>query len=190
MIAAALFPLWSKIYTEIAYSSMFHPIMTTRAYFYVMIFRIIPVFLTILPAMLMAQSPKKETKAVHKVIQQVFDGMREGDSAKVRAQFLPEATLNFMGENKEGKPAYGQGSMQRWLDGIGSEKPEAWDERINDVEIRIDGRMAMGWVPYKFYLGKKFLHCGVNLFTLFKGADGWKVMRITDTRREDNCIGD
>jgi hypothetical protein len=53
--------------------------------------------------------------------------------------------------------------------------------------VLIDGNLASVWTDYKFYIGEKFSHCGVNSFQLFKGDDGWKIIYIIDTRRKDNC---
>ncbi|RYZ94279.1 MAG: hypothetical protein EOP47_28140, partial [Sphingobacteriaceae bacterium] len=59
--------------------------------------------------------------------------------------------------------------------------------RITWGDIKIDGELASVWTPYKFYLGDKFSHCGINFFQLMKMATGWKVIYIVDTRRKDNC---
>jgi hypothetical protein len=48
--------------------------------------------------------------------------------------------------------------------------------------------MATAWVPYKFYRGRQFSHCGVNAFTLIKLTSEWKIGSITDTRREEQCL--
>ena len=53
--------------------------------------------------------------------------------------------------------------------------------------VHIDGHMATAWTPYAFYLGGDLSHCGVNAFQLFNGKDGWKIIRITDTRRREGC---
>ena len=41
--------------------------------------------------------------------------------------------------------------------------------------------------PYKFYVGEKFSHCGVNSFQLVKIRGEWKIQYIIDTRRRQNC---
>jgi hypothetical protein len=48
--------------------------------------------------------------------------------------------------------------------------------------------MASVWAPYKFYLGDKFSHCGVDVFQLMKTGDGWKIIYIVDTRRKGDCV--
>ena len=60
-----------------------------------------------------------------------------------------------------------------------------WDERIGDVEVHIDGGLATAWVPYAFYLGEEFSHCGANAVHLARTSEGWKIIHLTDTRRQD-----
>jgi hypothetical protein len=60
-------------------------------------------------------------------------------------------------------------------------------ERMWDPEVRINGRLAMVWTPYDFYLNKEFSHCGIDVFHLARMADGWKVMSIAFNRQTEGC---
>jgi len=64
---------------------------------------------------------------------------------------------------------------------------EAYDERITFDLVKIDGELAMVWAPYKFYLGEKFSHCGVDAFQLVKINNNWKIQYLIDTRRRQGC---
>jgi len=55
------------------------------------------------------------------------------------------------------------------------------------AKILIDSQLASVWTDYKFYIGDKFSHCGVNSFQLVKLNDGWKIVYIIDTRRKEGC---
>lgn len=130
------------------------------------------------------QSEKDE---VSETIQQLFDGMRKGDSTMVREVMAPEARLLTVVE-KEGKVSLHETSVEKFIQAIGSPHEEIWDERITAYEINIDDRLATAWIPYQFYLGKNFSHCGVNAFQLYKSQEGWKIMEIADTRRKADCL--
>lgn len=132
-----------------------------------------------------AQSQSPET-AVRAVIDSLFDAMRAGDGPAVENLFHDSATLNSIGE-REGSPFMRSSQASDFVSAVGSPHDEVWDERIWDVEIKVDGRMASAWVPYAFYLGENFSHCGVNTITLYNGEDGWKIASITDTRRRTDC---
>jgi hypothetical protein len=77
--------------------------------------------------------------------------------------------------------------VSNFVTAVGKTHPEKWDERIYDVKISADGPMAVVWAPYKFYRGEIFSHCGVNVFTMIKTRQGWKINAITDTRRKTGC---
>ena len=47
--------------------------------------------------------------------------------------------------------------------------------------------LASVWVPYEFYLGDKFSHCGVDAFHLARFEDGWKIIGLADTQRREGC---
>jgi hypothetical protein len=48
--------------------------------------------------------------------------------------------------------------------------------------------MAMAWVPYSFFLGDTFSHCGVNAMLLVRSREGqWRIQSILDTRRKEDC---
>jgi len=64
---------------------------------------------------------------------------------------------------------------------------EAYDERITFDLVKIDGELAMVWASYKFYLGEKFSHCGVDAFQLVKINNDWKIQYLIDTRRRQGC---
>ena len=134
-----------------------------------------------------AQSTSAETE-VRAVVDQLFDSMREGDSAKARSLFHSSCQMYSSFPNKEGVPQVrGGNGYEGFVKAIGSPHDKVWDERISNVQISVDDHLANAWMDYQFYLGEKFSHCGVNNFVLANTEDGWKIMYLIDTRRKDNC---
>ena len=129
-----------------------------------------------------------EAVNVEAVVNQLFTGMRTGDSSLVSRSFAADATLQSVSITPDGKIKAGKNAITGFVRAVGTAHKEVWDERIYDMKIQVDGPMATVWAPYKFYLGEKFSHCGVNAFTLLKTEDGWKIASITDTRRKDGCL--
>ena len=125
-------------------------------------------------------------EGVRAVIDQLFDGMRAGDSTMVRETFHPEARLQsaFV---RDGQPVLNTGSADGFVEAVGTPHDEVWDEKIWDVEIAVDGQLAQAWMNYAFYLGETFSHCGVNAFHFFHDGFAWKITQITDTRRREGC---
>lgn len=119
-------------------------------------------------------------------VQRLFDGMRAGDSAAVRAAFHPDVVL-LTTANREGAPVLQKGSVDAFANAVGAPHEEVWDEQIRNAEVRTDDNLATAWMDYAFYIGDTLSHCGVNAFQLFRGAQGWQIIAVTDTRRREGC---
>jgi hypothetical protein len=78
--------------------------------------------------------------------------------------------------------------VDEFVTAVGQPHEKVWDERIWDVEIQIDGPLASAWVPYVFYHGETLSHCGVNAMQFVRQADGWQLLQITDTRRQECTV--
>lgn len=60
-------------------------------------------------------------------------------------------------------------------------------ERPLSFEINIHQDIAIAWVPYTLSLSGKFSHCGVDVFTLLKTDDGWKIVNLSYSVEPDGC---
>ncbi len=135
------------------------------------------------PAAASAQSGDREVLAV---VRRLFDGMRAGDSAAVRAVFEPTARMYTVAD-RNGTPALTTDSLDKFVRAIGTPHAQMWDERTANEKVHVDGNLAVVWADYTFYAGDKLSHCGVDTFQLFRGPTGWKVFTISDTRRRTGC---
>ncbi|NII84144.1 nuclear transport factor 2 family protein [Pedobacter sp. SG908] len=127
-----------------------------------------------------------DESAIKKNIAKLFTGMKDGDSTLTRSAFAPAAIMQTI-VNKEGKVSIRTESVNDFIKFIGTPHQDKYDERIVFTKILIDGPLASVWTDYKFYLGEKFSHCGVNSFQLVKGDKGWQIVYIIDTRRKEGC---
>lgn len=133
-------------------------------------------------------SAQSQEAAIRALVDKLFDGMRSGDSSALRSVFQPQSILTSIAVNAKDSVVSHQGKTEEFIAAVGKPHPKKWDERIYGVKISVDGPMAIVWAPYKFYLGDTFSHCGVNVFTMIKTAQGWKINAITDTRRKADCL--
>lgn len=131
-----------------------------------------------------SHSQKAEKKAIRSVIDQLFEGMKKGDSSLVSSTFFPEATLSTTFVTAKGEVKLHRESLTTFLDAVGTPHQAVWDERIRSCEIRIDGNLATVWTKYTFYIDQEYAHEGVNAFQLVKTNGSWKILVITDTRRK------
>jgi hypothetical protein len=118
------------------------------------------------------------------VAQKLFDAMRTRDTTAIRSAFDPSARL--VAVTRQG--AVRAESPDDFIRAVANSKDgPAWNERIWDPEVRIDGNIAQLWVKYDFHLGEKFSHCGIDAFQLAKTNAGWKITQLADTRRNTGC---
>lgn len=134
------------------------------------------------PAPAASQSPESEVRSV---VQGLFDAMRAGDRAAAEDLFHPDAVLGGPARTEDGVTLRMSG-VEPFLEAIGAAEQE-WDERVWNVEVRVDDDLATAWMSYAFFLDGEFSHCGVNAFQLFRSAAGWKIFVVSDTRRQDDC---
>lgn len=143
--------------------------------------------LALLSAAAVPRLPAQTTgeDAVREVLDRVFSGMAEADSGKVRSAFADGARFAIL-STEEGAEPVSYATVDRWLASIaGSEN--RWEERVYDVEIRVDDTMASAWTPYTFLLDGAVRHCGVNSIELLRTVEGWKITQLSDTRRTEGC---
>ena len=128
-----------------------------------------------------------ERDAVIQTIKNMFDAMRTSDTTLLRSTFDPQMRLMTTYKDKEGNPKIHTGNADDFVTSIGKPHEEIYDEKIWNYHVQIDGLLATAWTKYTFYIGEKMSHCGVNAFQLFKSADGWKIIQITDTSTREGC---
>ncbi|MFC2086064.1 nuclear transport factor 2 family protein [Bacteroidota bacterium] len=126
------------------------------------------------------------TEAVLAPIHQLFDGMRAGDSAAVRAAFDPIARL-VRTSNQNGIPSHRVMSVDDFVTAVGTPHDVVWDERIWDIRTEIRDNLASVWMKFAFFAGTQFSHCGVNSAELVNTDEGWKIVHLADTTQRDGC---
>ena len=73
--------------------------------------------------------------------------------------------------------------MDSFLNSIKQIGPDVTiEERIFDLESFENEHIATVWAPYEFYVNGDFSHKGVNVFTMLRADNGWKITSISDTR--------
>jgi hypothetical protein len=128
-----------------------------------------------------------DTVAIKATIDQLFEGMKKGDSSMVAEVFHPDIQMMTTYSDKEGNPKSQKGSPAEFKTAVGTPHDQVWDERISNVQIQIDGNLAQVWMNYSFYVDEKFSHCGVNAIQLLRTDKGWQMVHLADTRRRSGC---
>lgn len=135
-------------------------------------------------APLAAQSPVPAVRdSIMVPIRAMFRGMYAHDSALVRSAFVPGA--QFSRPPRPGQP-HAYTSVDQFVAAVGR-AGEPWDEQIYDIKIQEDAGMASVWTFFRFSLGAKFSHCGVNAFLVVRTGEGWKISGLADSHRTTEC---
>lgn len=130
---------------------------------------------------------QNDEAAVKATVNRLFEGMRKTDTALIRSSFSSTAILQTIAGSTTGKIQILTEPLDSFLVGISKPHPEVYDERITFDVVKIDGPLATVWTPYKFYIGERLNHCGVNSFQLVKLNGEWKIQYLIDTRRRQGC---
>ena len=61
------------------------------------------------------------------------------------------------------------------------------EEKLLSYEIKVHNNIAVVWAPYTLSLSGKFSHCGVDIFTLLKTTEGWKIVSTVYSVEPEGC---
>lgn len=138
--------------------------------------------------MLFAAVPLAQTSEEKEAVaasQKLFDAMAAHDAAAIRALILPDARLFSVRDDRPPSSTAGDAFAGQIASATGS-----LVERFHGApQVMIRGRMAQVWGEYEFLRDGKFNHCGVDSFSLFKTAEGWKIAAISYTTETTGCKG-
>jgi hypothetical protein len=129
---------------------------------------------------------QNEERAVIATVTKFLDGIRTRDTTLMRSTVAAGATLLPVGgPTGLGAPSTIDAIIERTGKGAGPGN----DEPIENPKVQIDDQLASLWAYFTLTRPgeTKIDFCGVNLFSLRKGPDGWKIFQIANTRRTEGC---
>ena len=138
-----------------------------------------------------AQSNLKTEKVAEKEIRETidlfFEGLYDGNLVKMEEAIWTEATLISTFVNKKGDEQTRTSTMKDFLEAASKIREDKWVEKIWDVEIESEGRLAQAIMQYAFFLNDEFVHCGANAMQFIKMDGQWKIVSLADTRMKKAC---
>ena len=132
-------------------------------------------------------APMTPEDSVKAVITQFFNGMKNLDTAAIRATFTEGVIFQTIARNKDGETLVKTESVDDFLKVIVKEEKGSLDERITFGQVLVDGALASVWTPYNFFYKGQFAHCGANSFQMVKIKGSWRIQYLIDTRRKKGC---
>jgi hypothetical protein len=150
--------------------------------------KLIYIVLTFLCSSIVCKAQDDEIVAIKQTINNLFEGMRKSDTSLLRSAFSEGAIMQSVNKNQDGVVTIQSEPLDSFIYLIARPHSVIYDERITFDLIKVDNDLAIAWTPYKFYLGEKFSHCGVDSYQLVKIKGVWKIQYIIDTRRKEKCL--
>ncbi|HEU5254644.1 MAG TPA: nuclear transport factor 2 family protein [Vicinamibacterales bacterium] len=133
-----------------------------------------------------AARAQSDERAVVAAATQFLDGIRTRDTSLMRSTVASGATfVPVGGPTGLGAPSAIDGIIERTGKGTGPGN----DERIATPTVQIDEQLASLWAYFTLTRpGATTIDvCGVNMFLLRKGPDGWRIFQIAATSRTEGC---
>ena len=129
--------------------------------------------------------PPEAEREVAAVAQRFLEALSAADTATLAGLLAPGATIHSVREG-EGGASLRVVTREDFLASLGGETEQLL-ERMWEPTVLVRGGVAMVWTPYDFHLNGSFSHCGIDVFTLLKGEEGWQVTGITYNVVREGC---
>lgn len=127
---------------------------------------------------------KAEVAAVEAVVNQFFESLERQDTVLLKEVAFMEGQIWTL--NNTVSPA--RERMRFFKDDLKSfNSKNSYQEEAYRMEVKIHEGMAMAWVPYEFRMSGTFSHCGVDVFTLVKKDEKWKIINLSYTIDKEGC---
>jgi hypothetical protein len=121
------------------------------------------------------QAGAQENNASHAPILAVADSalaaITRGDMIGFTDLMVPEAVL-FPTSTRDGASRYAVRTRDQQRN---SPMPGVVTERGFRPEVKVNGAVAMVWLPYDLYIDGRWSHCGVDIFTLVRHEGRWRI---------------
>ncbi len=125
------------------------------------------------------EKQQQDKKEILQKVQQFFDALETQDTILYKSILLKEGQTWAISE-KNGTVKY---SMRQFSDRLRTlvNPAQIIQEKLLSSKVMIHKQIAMAWVPYTLDISGKFSHTGVDVFTLLKTSEGWRISTLAFT---------
>ena len=125
------------------------------------------------------EKQQQDKKEILQKVQQFFDALETQDTVLYKSILLTDGQTRAISE-KDGTVKY---SMRQFSDRLRTlvNPAQVIQEKLLSSKVMIHKQIAMAWVPYTLDISGKFSHTGVDVFTLLKTSEGWKISTLAFT---------
>ncbi|MHA1543840.1 MAG: hypothetical protein ACTSU8_01750 [Alphaproteobacteria bacterium] len=120
------------------------------------------------------------------VVERFFDALRDRDPDVWDEILLDEGQITAHREQADGSWILSPKNNREQIDRLETDKGYV-DERIWDPTVLVHKTMAVVWAPYDVFVEGELIHCGVDMFELFKIEGQWKINHTSYTAEPEGC---
>ncbi len=131
-----------------------------------------------------AQQSHPEYAAVKQVIDHFFESINTGNGELLASLEVEGARILNIREDTVGEYEFVERS---WFDVDSFNADTRLTERYWDEQLLISDKLAVFWAPYDFHIDGKFSHCGIDVLSLIKIDDKWKIGHAMWTIQRPGC---
>lgn len=129
-----------------------------------------------------AQTPRD---AVLATVQEFFRSMEANDAAAA-ARILTSDGFSYATRKLGDSVTVRSRSFQSHLDRLRA-AGDVVRERMWNPVVQVHETVGMVWTPYDLYVNGTFSHCGIDVFTLVREREGWKISSVSYTVEPTGC---
>lgn len=134
------------------------------------------------PAIVRAQTPRDSVVAT---VNEFFRAMQANDLAASQRVMLADGDL-YASRRDGDSLIVRRATFASHFDRLRAAR-DTIIERMWDPQATVIGIVATVVAPYDLYYNGKFSHCGVDAFTLVRGAHGWVITSVSYTVQPTGC---
>lgn len=134
---------------------------------------------------LQAQTNHNDKQAVLEIVNKFFVALEKKDTSLYKSIAFTNSQI-WVSRNKADSVKTEMRYISDDIAHLPSMK-EVIEERALKTEINLHGNIAVVWAPYTLSFGGKFSHCGIDIFTLLKTNDGWKIVSCVYSVEPTGC---
>ena len=135
----------------------------------------------------LAQAPTEPAQDAISAVRSFTDAFDRGDKAGMTSVITPDAQVVLVRPQEDGDVVRSVPLADLASRIAGA--PADLKEPIVIKNVMVDGPVAMVWADFSLFVDGARSHCGVDIFTLVKGSDGWKIATITYSHLTESCEG-
>ena len=134
------------------------------------------------------QSKVNDNDLIKTTIGNLLETIRQGDTTALQDLFADKVLVLHVNSVSDTTSNVTTENPADYLKQVGAFRKEPWDEQIVRYDdLNVGNGIAVVWASYKFYLGKKFDHCGITVFQMIKRKNHWKFVSVFYTIKTGNC---